>query len=168
MGRNVARITHSCVHTSIGLPLCTRMRRPALEQHAFEARKRRSVRHVQAWCEAGVGAMPMDTDTDTDVGDWLAETSESQSHAVPTPMRQVSFIGLDTVQEASSEGTPTSAPTQQGAVSPVHLKVGVMLSTSDGVSMDMVRRLAFATVHPAQKTSPRLLWHVRCCVLCMS
>lgn len=80
--------------------------------------------HVQAWCEAGVGAMPMDTDTDTDLGDWLAETSESQSHAVPTPMRQVSFIGLDTVQEASSEGTPTSAPTHHGAVSSVHLNIG--------------------------------------------
>ncbi|CAL8462314.1 g1847 [Coccomyxa elongata] len=73
------------------------------------------VRYFQAWCEAGVGAMPMDTDTDTDVGDWLAETSESHSHAVPTPMRQVSFIGLDTVQEASSEGTPTSAATHHGA-----------------------------------------------------
>ncbi len=72
--------------------------------------------HVQAWCEAGVGDVPMDTDVDTDAGDWLAETSESQSHAVAPSMRQLAFTGLDTVQEVSSEGTPTSAPTQHGTV----------------------------------------------------
>lgn len=54
--------------------------------------------------------MPMDTDADTDVGDWLAETSESQLHAVGTSMRQLTFTGLDTVQEVSCEGTPSSPP----------------------------------------------------------
>ncbi|KAK9906778.1 hypothetical protein WJX75_007809 [Coccomyxa subellipsoidea] len=68
------------------------------------------VRYFQAWCEAGIGDMPMDTDADTDVGDWLAETSESQLHAVGTSMRQLTFTGLDTVQEVSCEGTPSSAP----------------------------------------------------------
>lgn len=91
---------------------------------------------VQAWCEAAVGDMPVDTDADTDVGDWLAETSESQSHtAAPTPRRQLSFIGLDTVEEGSTEGTPSTVPTQSGPVSvpfaqPLHLFICVRQSCS--------------------------------------
>ena len=118
------------------------------------SRHENTVCHVQAWCEAGVGAMPIDTDTDTDVGDWLAETSESQSHAVPTPMRQVSFIGLDTVQEASSEGTPTSAPTQHGAVSPVHLRTSDRMFHFRTSHRWTCQALGFAQVFIQQRKLP--------------
>lgn len=90
--------------------------------------------HGQAWCEAAVGDLPYGTDTDVDTelaGDWLAETSESQSHAGHLPMRQLSSFslrapnvqGLDTVEEASSEGTPHTA-------APARVIVGIYATSS--------------------------------------
>ncbi|CAK0752569.1 hypothetical protein CVIRNUC_002156 [Coccomyxa viridis] len=75
------------------------------------------VRYFQAWCEAGSGDMPLDAEpeTDSELGDWLGQTSESQPHLTPS-LHAPSFsvrhkpLGLDPVQEASSEGYKSSAP----------------------------------------------------------
>ena len=72
---------------------------------------------IQAWCEAGSGDMPLDAEpeTDSELGDWLGQTSESQPHLTPS-LHAPSFsvrhkpLGLDPVQEASSEGYKSSAP----------------------------------------------------------
>ena len=75
---------------------------------------------LQAWCEVGSRDMPMDAEpeTDSELGDWLGQTSESQHHLMPS-LHAPSFsiphkaLGLDPVQEASSEGYKSSAPARQ-------------------------------------------------------
>lgn len=72
---------------------------------------------MQAWCEAGSGDLPLDTETEagSELGDWLGQTSESTQHLTPG-LHAASFsirpkiLGLDPVQEASSEGYKSSAP----------------------------------------------------------
>jgi hypothetical protein len=93
---------------------------------------------AQAWCEAAAGDLPLESDFEADTsaggaggGDWLAETSESQRvsggslslrqalpavGARPGAAQQASPL-LDPVEEASSEGTPSSAQTAARRVS---------------------------------------------------
>ena len=99
---------------------------------------------MQAWCEAAAGDLPLDSDFEADTAtvvpgggnnnDWLAETSESQQRdsrslslrqalppvgTRPGAQQQQQSPLLDPVEEASSEGTPSSAVAAAGRVHPI-------------------------------------------------